>query len=128
MAFWLQIVLAVVLVAVAACLIPLLLQLRRTATAVQHLAESARTDLQQVAADVHHLRNRADELADLATSSMELPMSIGRIVAGTATALETYLGRGTPAWLGALLTGLKFAFNLIRRPSKAAKSKEESHE
>lgn len=129
MAVWLQVILAIVLVALGACLVPLLLQLRRTAAAVQTLAESARADLRQVADDVHHLRERADGLADLASTSMQLPMGISRIVAGTAQSLEAFLGRGGVPWASALLTGLKFVISFMRRPRKAsARSKEASHE
>ena len=127
MAIWLQIILAIVLVAVGACLVPLLLQLRRTAASVQVLAESARVDLRRISDDVHHLRDRADGLADLAMASLEWPMGLGRIVSGAVTALESILGRGGP-WMGALLTGLRFALNLIRRPKNTAEPKEEPHE
>jgi len=127
MAIWLQIILAIVLVAVGACLVPLLLQLRRTAASVQVLAESARVDLRQITEDVHHLRTRADGLADLAVASLEWPMGLGRIVSGAVTALESVLGGGGP-WMGALLTGLRFVLNLIRRPKTAAEPKEQTHE
>ncbi len=127
MALWLQIILAIVLVAICGCLVPLLLQLRRTAASVQLLADSARADLRQIAADVHHLRDRADGLVDLASASLAMPLGIGRIVSGAAQALEAVLGQGGP-WMGALLTGLKFALNLIRRPRKETAAKEGSHE
>jgi hypothetical protein len=54
-------------------------------------------------------------------------LGLGRIVSGAVTALESILGGGGP-WMGALLTGLRFALNLIRRPKKAAEPKEEPHE
>jgi hypothetical protein len=127
MAIWLQIILAMVLVAVGACLVPLLLQLQRTAASAQRLAESAREDLRQIATDVHHLRSRADELADLAASSLELPLGLGRILTGAAQALETVLTQTGPPWIDALLSGLKFIVNLVRRPKKTAE-KEASHE
>lgn len=128
MDLWLQIILALVLVAVGGCLVPLLLQARRTAASVQRLAESARVDLDQIAADVHHLRSRADELADLAAASLELPLGLGRIVSGTAHAVEAFLGRGGLPWMDALLTGIKLVMNLFRRPQKAEETKEASHE
>jgi hypothetical protein len=127
MAIWLQVILAIVLVAVCACLVPLLLQLRRTAAAVEQLAESARADLRQVAADVHHLRSRADELADLASASLELPLGIGRILSGTAKAVETFLVQGGLPWMSALLSGLKFVLQFIRR-RKGAEAKEAPNE
>jgi len=124
MAWWLQIILAVVLVVLGALLVPLLLQLRRTAVAMEHLAVSAREDLGQIAADVHHLRARADELADLLSDTLELPASLGRICASAARTVEGFLGRRGPGWLGALLTGLRFALNLVRRRREGAPSKE----
>jgi hypothetical protein len=127
MAIWLQIILAIVLVGVGACLVPLLLQLRRTAASVQILADSAREDLRQISADVHHLRDKADGLVELAEASLAMPLGIGRIVSGAAQALEAVLGQGGP-WMAALLTGIKFALNLIRRPKKEAAAKEGSHE
>jgi hypothetical protein len=54
-------------------------------------------------------------------------MGLGRILSGAVSALEAFLGKGGP-WMGALLTGLKFAVNLIRRPRKGADPKEEPHE
>jgi hypothetical protein len=128
MAIWLQIILAIVLVAVCACLVPLLLQLRRTAASVQQLADSAREDLHQISADVHHLRERADTLADLAAASLAFPMGLGRIVSGAAQALEGFLAKAGPPWVTALLTGLKFVLNLVRRPKKTDETKEATHE
>ena len=128
MAIWLQIILGIVLLAVCACLVPLLLQLRRTATSVQQLAESAREDLRQIAADVHHLRGRADELADMAAAGMGLPMSIGRIVTGAVQTMESLLTRVGPPWLEVMLTGLKFILNMVRRPKPADPTKGAFHE
>jgi len=48
-------------------------------------------------------------------------------VSGAVTALESVLGGGGP-WMGALLTGLRFVLNLIRRPKTAAEPKEQTHE
>jgi hypothetical protein len=128
MATWLQVILAIVLVGVGICLVPLLLQLRRTAAAVQQLAESARGDLRQVADDVHHLRGRADELADMAAASLELPLGLGRVLAGVGQGLEGFLSRDRAPWLSALLTGLKFVLSYIRRPRNTDGPKEASHE
>ena len=126
MALWLQIILALILALLCGFLVPLLIQVRRTAAAVERLAEGARQDLQQMAADVHHLRERADVLADLAESSMQLPLGIGRIISGIAKTLEAFLGRADLPWFASLLTGVKFVLNLIRRPRKGAETKEAS--
>ncbi len=128
MALWLQILVGIVLVAVGACLVPLLLQARRTAASVQRLAESAREDLHQIAADVHHLRSRADALADLALTSLEFPLGLSRIVAGTAQALELFMEKAGLPWMGALLTGIKYALTFFRRPKKGDRTKEDDHE
>jgi hypothetical protein len=130
MALWLQIILAIVLLALGVCLVPLLLQLRRTAASVQLLADSARVDIRQIADDVHHLRSRADELADLAAVSLALPLGLGRILASIAHGLESFLGNVGLPWMGALLTVVKFFLNLVRRPKheKEAEAKEEANE
>ena len=51
-----------VLVALTAVAIPLLIQLRRTALAVERMAESATLDLKQVAEDVHATRVQVEGL------------------------------------------------------------------
>ena len=73
MSWWLQVILALVLLVVGGFLVQLLFQLRRTAAAVQALAESAREDLDLITADVHHLRTRVDGLADQATGASNCP-------------------------------------------------------
>ena len=108
---------------------PLLLQLRRTAAAVQHLADSARQDLQQIAADVHHIRATGPTAwRTWPTASLELPLR--HRPDGFRTAQDrgaSWAGRNLP-WMGALLTGLKFVLNLFRRPRNRAATKEASHE
>jgi len=124
MAWWLQVIIAIVLVVLCGALVPLLLQLRRTAAAVEGLAQSARADLGQI----HHLRIRADGLVDLATSSLEGAVSLGRFTSGAVHAVEALLGKGGLGWLSPLLTGVKFVVNFLRRPKRRADSKEASHE
>ncbi len=128
MGLWLQIILAVVLLAVSACLIPVLLQLLRTARSVELLAESARVDLQQITADVHHLRERADGLADLAAANLEMPLGVGRVMTGALQGLQAVLGGSGFSWASILLTGVKYFMNMIRRPKKPAATKEAPHE
>jgi hypothetical protein len=91
---------------------------------MERLAISAREDLGQIAADVHHLRTRADGLADLLADTLELPASLGRIFSSAARTVEGFLGRRGPGWLGAMLTGFRFALNLVRQRRKGAPSKE----
>ncbi len=59
----LEITLILVLVAVAAGLVPLLLQLRRTARGLDLFLYSTKQDLAQIAEDVHASRLRMDHLA-----------------------------------------------------------------
>jgi hypothetical protein len=70
---WLQIVVAVVVVAVGGCLVPLILQLRRTARSVEALAESARADLGRIAQDIHETRVGVDKVVGLVERSLEFP-------------------------------------------------------
>jgi hypothetical protein len=128
MAWWLQGVLAIVLVVLCGFLVPLLLQMRRTAAAVERLAESAREDFKQVAGDVHHIRERADALADLAQASLEVPLGLSRIIAGVAQTMTGFVAREGLPWMGALVSGIKFVINFFRRPGKEAKTKEATHE
>jgi len=128
MAWWLQVIIAIVLVVLCGALVPLLLQLRRTAAAVEGLAQSARADLGQITADIHHLRIRADGLVDLATSSLEGAVSLGRFTSGAVHAVEALLGKGGLGWLSPLLTGARFVVNFLRRPKRRADSKEASDE
>lgn len=114
MALFLQITLAVVLALLCGFLIPLLLQLRRTAAAVQGLAESARQDLNLISADVHHLRERADALADLASEGMELPATLNHILGSIANTLANYLGGRPSPLVDLLLAGVKMAISLFR--------------
>jgi hypothetical protein len=127
MAIWLQVILAIALLAIGGCLVPLLLQLRRTAASVQQLAESARQDLRQITDDVHHIRTRADGLADLVESGLNWNARLGQLASGALGAVEAVLGQAGP-WISALLTGLRFAINLLRRPKHSAEPKEAPHE
>jgi len=115
MALWLQIILALVLVVLCACLVYLLLQLRTTAASVQQLADSARQDIHQIAGDIHQISARADALADKANACLDLPAGIGRAASGLLGQLQGSLDAELPTWLGILLTGLKFVLNLMRR-------------
>ena len=108
MAPWLQIIIAVVLVVLCAVLVPLLLQLQRTARSVQCLAESAQRDLNEIAGDLHQVRTRMDQLADLAASSMALPATLGELMVSLSRSLPDLLGRQTSGWIGIALAGLKF--------------------
>jgi hypothetical protein len=115
MALWLQIILTAVLVVVGGCLVALLLQLRRTATAMERLAESAREDIHLIAGDVHKISVQTDALAEKMNTVLELPTTLGRMTTGVLLNLEAATEKGIPSWLSILLTGLKFTINLLRR-------------
>ena len=124
MSWWLQVILALVLLVVGGFLVQLLLQLRRTAAAVQALAESARKDLDLITADVHHLRARVDGLADLADRMPRIahqPRPHGR---HRHPRLRNVPEPAHPGLGGALLTGFKIALKFLRRPKKGAASEE----
>jgi hypothetical protein len=122
MALTLQFILAGVLVALCACLVPLLLQLKRTAQAVEKLADSARQDLGGIARDVHQVRQRVDELADLATTSLAIPASLGEWVSLLIQKLPEVLETKMKGWPGLVVAGLKLVLNAFLR------GKEKCHE
>jgi hypothetical protein len=83
MSIALEVTLILVLVAFAAGLVPLLLQLRQTAKGLDRFLLSTQTDLAQIAEDVHASRLRMDNLAgSLAGSLGELSVfakSVGEV-------------------------------------------------
>lgn len=128
MAVWLQVIVGVAVVLVVAFLVPLLMQLRLTAGAVQRLAESAREDLDSITADVRQVRQRVDSVADLAAQSLEVPATISALFGGLGRAVPSLLGRPSLPWLEALVTGVEFAINWFKRRREAAPPKETPHE
>jgi len=125
----LQIVLCLSVATLTVFLVLLLVQARRTAAAVERLAEGAARDLRQVAEDIHEVRNQVDEVARVARSAFELPSATTQVVAGIVRALPALFGRRKQAstWIDSLLTGIQTALHLLRRPS-ASQPKEASHE
>ena len=117
----LQMTLTAVLVILCAFLVPLLIQARRTARAIQILAESAREDLRSMSGDLRLCREHLDRVADQVEASLSLPAAIGRVAAH-------FLDRTAAPWIEALVTGLKIAIDFFRRPSEAAPAKENSDE
>ena len=125
MALTLQIITAGVLVALCACLVPLLLQLRRTAKAVEKLADSARQDLQAIAGDVHQVRQRVDQVAELAVAGLAIPSTLGEWLTRAVTKLPDLMDRKSPGWISLLMTGLGVALRVFLRPKTAAPSQPE---
>ncbi len=125
----LQVVIALAVVALTAALIPLLLQLRRTAQAVEGFAKSAGTDLTRISEDVHATRERVEGLADLAQKGLEHPGPIGQVVFGLVGALPSLLHprpQGTNL-VELLVTGLRSALSFFRGATSPA-SQEDPHE
>ena len=120
----LSVVLGIVLMVLCAFLVALILQLRRTAKAVQDLAEGARADIHQVAEDIHQMRNQVDQVAGLAERSLGLPAALGSL----AGAIPALLGRGASPWLEAVLAVARMVMEYLKRPSPAAPEQEKEDE
>lgn len=128
MSMWLQILLGLSVAVITAFLIPFLLQVRRTAAAMERLANSASRDLGQIAEDIHQTRLRMEEVSQLARHSLEHPATLTKVVAGVIGGLSFLFRRpgGSSDFLESLLTGLRSALNLFHRPK--TESEEECHE
>jgi len=124
----LQFVLVVVLLVLTGFLVPLLLQLLRTAKAVEALAESAREDLRQIAHDVHQTRESLDRVTGLVERSLEFPATAGGLAVALVRSLTGLLDRGPSPWLEALLTAVKIGISFFKRPPGDATEKEMPHE
>ncbi len=122
----LQIVLGSVAVLLGACLVPLLVQMYRTAKAMQELAESAREDLKRISGDIHQARLHLDKLAALTEQSLALPATASAVAARLLRTLTAALGRGSLA--EALVTAVKFVIDFFRRSRGAAPTKEKCNE
>jgi hypothetical protein len=125
---WLQIVVAVVVVAVGGCLVPLILQLRRTARSVEALAESARADLGRIAQDIHETRVGVDKVVGLVERSLEFPATAGALATTFVRSITSLLDGRPSLWVDALVTAVKFGIDFLRRPREAAPAKETSDE
>ena len=125
----LQVVLALAVAALTAALIPLFIQLRRTAQAVEQFSKRAEQDLSQMAEDLHATRLRVEGLADLAQRGLEHPGPLGQVVFGLVGALPALLNppRTGPNIVDLLVTGFRTALSFFRGHSQAA-SQEAPHE
>lgn len=104
--------LVVVLLVLTGAVVPLLVQLRRTAVAVERLAQSAAVDLKQAAEDVHALRMQAELLTD----SFHLNAPGG----GARGLFGGLQGGGLEGWL-AVLSGLVGLLGRIFGPKENPK-------
>ena len=125
----LPITLSLAVVVLTVFLVLLLIQARRTAAAVERLAESAVRDLHQVSTDIHEVRMRVDEMAELAKGTLELPSALTQVVSGIVRGMPAFFQRPRPAGniFQTLMTGLRTVLHLFGT-SNPAPSKEASHE
>ncbi|WP_005033060.1 DUF948 domain-containing protein [Holophaga foetida] len=125
----LQIILALALVVLVGFLVPLLIQLRRTAQATEELVRSAQQDVSRMAEDVHQIRLQTDEVMGMARATLELPCALSQMVSGLVHAVPALFGKkeGGFGVLELLVAGFQAAASFIRRPA-AAEEKEASHE
>jgi hypothetical protein len=110
---FLQIVIAVVLLALCAFLVPLLTQMRRTARAVELLADSARQDLDGMAQDLHQVRARVDQVADLVAATLAVPASLGEGLSWLFRRHPEEVGPKAPAWLELIRSGLDLVLSVF---------------
>ena len=122
----LKLLLALGIVILVGCLVPLLLQLRRTARAVEALAESARADLGRIATDIHQARIQLDNLSGLAEKALEFPANASPLAAAMVRGLTGLFDTRPSPWLEALVTAVKIGIDFLRRPRGAAPTKEKT--
>ncbi|HTL98134.1 MAG TPA: hypothetical protein VL181_04955 [Holophagaceae bacterium] len=81
------------LAALAAGLVPLLLQLRRTAQSLDAFLISSTKDLAQIAGDVHASRLRMDHLAGSLQTSVDELLGFVRLMGEAGRAVKSYHAR-----------------------------------
>lgn len=125
----LQIVLCLTVATLTVFLVLLLIQARRTAAAVERLAESAARDLRQMTEDIREVRQQVDGVANLARRLFDLPSGLTQVVAGIVRAMPVFFSRKShpSSWIDSLLPGIQSVLHLLGRP-KASHPKETPHE
>jgi len=125
----LQIILALAVVVLVGFLVPLLLQLRRTAQATEELARSVQRDVGRMSEDVHQMRVHVDDVTGMAKDALELPCALSQMISGLMRTVPALFGKkeGGLGVLELLLAGFQAAASFIRRP-EAAEAKEAGHE
>jgi uncharacterized membrane protein len=109
-------------------LVPLLLQLRRTAQAFEKLALDAQQDLRRITDDIHATRARMDEVAELAKRSLDTTTPMSQVITGVLRAVPAFLGQGGsqgPNIFEGFMTGLAGVVQWMRRAKPARKKEEE---
>lgn len=125
----LPITLSLAVVVLTVFLVLLLIQARRTAAAVERLAESAVRDLHQVSTDIHEVRMRVDEVADLAKNTLSLPSTLTQVVSGIIRGMPAFFTRRRSSGniYSMLLTGIRTVLHLFGT-SSSTPPKEAPHE
>jgi len=125
----LQIVLCLAVIVLTVFLVLLLVQARRTAKAVERLAESAAQDLRQVSGDLHEIRTRVDGIAGSVMNVIEPPSVLSQVVTGVVRAVPALFHRRADSLdiFESLVTGVETALHLFRS-HKADSPKEETDE
>lgn len=85
----LTLVILLAVVALTTALVPFLIQLRKTAAAMEKLAESASRDISRITEDVHATRERIDQVAARIEQAAEKVSSLPTTVAGLGGTLRT---------------------------------------
>ncbi|GLH71659.1 hypothetical protein GETHLI_01610 [Geothrix limicola] len=119
----LQIILGLAILAVVAFLIPFLFQARRTALALERLAERSSQDLDRIAEDIHAVRTEVEGLTQRVAHNLDHPSGLAQIVISLMQVSSALTGghERRPNILEALLTGLRSVLHLFRRQRAAAK-------
>lgn len=129
MSLVLETVLCSAVIVLTVFLVLLLAQARRTAKAVERLAESATQDLRQVSSDLHEIRTRVDGVAGSIMDLAEPPSVLSQVVTGVVRAVPAFFHhRADRADIfESLVTGVETALNLFRS-HKADSPKEKTDE
>lgn len=121
----LEITLILMLTALAASLVPLLMQMRRTAQSLESFLTSSAKDLAQIAGDVHASRLRMDHLAGSLQASVDELLGLARLMREAGHAVKSYHARflGTVESasrnLGGLIGGVSAALAFFKRNKPA---------
>jgi len=113
----LQVVIAAVLLLLGIYLVPLLIQLRKTAQAMEDLARSASKDISRVADDVHQIKLQVDEISFLARETFAMPVSLGKTLKGLFQGIPAIFGSNSAdlGSLGLFFGALRGVVSLFRR-------------
>jgi hypothetical protein len=124
-----QIFLCLAVAVLTVFLVQFLVQAKRTAAAVERLAESAAHDLRQAAEDVHEVRLHLEEVSGSVRTLLGPPSALAQVVTGLVRAIPAFFNRrsGSSVFWESLVTGAESALHLFRN-RKANPPKEETHE